>query len=143
DPELLGDALDRPPDGPGPSRTVVRGERVVELRTGEITLPVRGVTGRWVVARDVTQRREIEELKIRQAQAHYAGMAEVATNVLHNLGNVCTSVIFAAESMLRTAERSNVSGLARANELLAANLDRLGHFFASDPKAEPLARYYL
>ncbi|HEU4405740.1 MAG TPA: sensor histidine kinase, partial [Polyangiaceae bacterium] len=88
-------------------------------------------------------RREIEELKIRQAQAHYAGMAEVATNVLHNLGNVCTSVIFAAESLLRVAEKSNVTGFARANELLASNLDRLGHFFASDPKAEPLARYYL
>ncbi|HEU4409145.1 MAG TPA: PAS domain-containing protein, partial [Polyangiaceae bacterium] len=82
DPELLGDALERPPDGPGPSRTIVRGDHVVELRVGELTLPVRGVTGRWVVARDVTQRREIEELKIRQAQAHYAGMAEVATNVL-------------------------------------------------------------
>ncbi|HEU4413033.1 MAG TPA: sensor histidine kinase, partial [Polyangiaceae bacterium] len=88
-------------------------------------------------------RREIEELKIRQAQAHYAGMAEVATNVLHNLGNVCTSVIFAAESLLRAAERSSVGGLARANELLAANLDRLGEFFAEDPKAKTLARYYL
>ncbi|HEU4410119.1 MAG TPA: PAS domain-containing protein, partial [Polyangiaceae bacterium] len=82
DPELLGDALAPLAEGPPAARTVVRGKRVVELRAGEITLPVRGVTGRWVVARDVTQRREIEELKIRQAQAHYAGMAEVATNVL-------------------------------------------------------------
>jgi two-component system, NtrC family, sensor kinase len=87
------------------------------------------------------------ELKDVQKQAlqnaHAAGMAEVATGVLHNIGNVINSVNTSAGEIARTVNDSKVQGLIKANFLLRENMDRLTDFLTNDPKARPLMEYYL
>jgi len=75
--------------------------------------------------------------------AHRAGMADTATGVLHNVGNILNSLSISASRIQSTLRTSKAAGLARANGLLRENLDRLGAFFASDPRGPKLAEYYL
>lgn len=75
------------------------------------------------------------------AAARSAGMAEIATNVLHNVGNVLNSVNVSAGLILSRVRASKVEGLARAVQLMNAHADDLGTFLASDPKGKMLPGY--
>jgi PAS domain S-box-containing protein len=92
---------------------------------------------------EITERKKNEEeLKKLNSQlldaSRRAGMAEVATGVLHNVGNVLNSVNVSAMLISdrlgksRSVHLSNVSGLLREN---AANL---GEYLTSDPKGKLL-----
>lgn len=50
--------------------------------------------------------------------SRYAGMAEVATGVLHNVGNVLNSLNLSADKLRERLERSKLEGLARILEVL-------------------------
>ena len=76
-------------------------------------------------------------------KAHQAGMADIATSVLHNVGNVLNSVITSGQMIRRTVETSKLPGIIKANQLLNENLDNIQEFIANDPKANDLFRYYL
>lgn len=86
--------------------------------------------------------------QLREAQqhlvetAHKAGMAEVAVGVLHNVGNLLTSVHVCAEEISAAAAAAPVAGLLRANGLLAEHRTDLPGFFARDPRAALLPDYY-
>jgi signal transduction histidine kinase len=70
-----------------------------------------------------------------------AGMAEIATNVLHNVGNILNSVAVSA-GMVRAALRtSRAKGLKQAVEMMDSHADRLGDFLASDEKGRLLPGY--
>jgi signal transduction histidine kinase len=60
-------------------------------------------------------------------------MAEIATNVLHNVGNVLNSVNISAGLILEGVKKSKVAGLARVVSLLDAHADHLGEFMTVDP----------
>jgi signal transduction histidine kinase len=68
-------------------------------------------------------------------------MARIATNVLHNVGNVLNSVNVSAALILSRVRASKVAGLARAVQLLDEHADDLGAFLASDPKGKMLPGY--
>lgn len=119
---------------------IERVERVLDVRMRPLILPVRGFIGSCVVIRDVTQQKRLEQMRIHQAQAHFAGMAELATNIVHNLGNICTNVIFSAEELLRISSSSKVSGLGKATDLLDRQED-LAHFLTRDPNGHKLRDY--
>lgn len=93
--------------------------------------------------------RENEEVtaRLREAQsellatARAAGRAEIATNVLHNVGNVLNSVNVSAGVVGSTLRNSRVTGLARAVELLDANRATLGEYLATDEKGRMLPGY--
>jgi signal transduction histidine kinase len=63
-----------------------------------------------------------------------AGMAEVATSVLHNVGNVLNSVNVSASLLLDSAKKSKAASLAKAVALLNEHTADLGAFLAADPK---------
>jgi PAS domain S-box-containing protein len=117
--------------------------RFIAVKTRPIRLPLMGGIGSCIMVRDVTEQRQLEELRIQEAQAHWAGMAEVATNVLHNLGNLCTSVIFDAEETVRILQESKITRLFRANELLASHLGTVQQALAGHPKLSLLPEYYV
>jgi PAS domain S-box-containing protein len=84
--------------------------------------------GAVVVARDITERRlaeqELEEVhKQLLVASRQAGMAEVATNVLHNVGNVLNSVNVSASLVAERIKKSKCAGVARVAELLATQTD--------------------
>ncbi|MEO7888011.1 PAS domain-containing protein [Polaromonas sp.] len=86
--------------------------------------------------------RKIEEV---QAQllttARLAGMAEIATNVLHNVGNVLNSVNVSAEMIGSQLRTSKLKGLARSVGLMDARTADLGEFLTQDSKGKLLPGY--
>jgi len=75
------------------------------------------------------------------AASRTAGMAEVATSVLHNVGNVLTSVNVSATILAETVRRSKVRGLGRAAALMEEHASELGAFVTSDPAGKLLPEY--
>ena len=70
-----------------------------------------------------------------------AGMAEVATGVLHNVGNVLNSVSVSATVVTDRLRRSKVANLCRATALLREQNGQLVEFLTSDPKGKLLPEY--
>jgi two-component system, NtrC family, sensor kinase len=70
-----------------------------------------------------------------------AGMAEVATNVLHNVGNVLNSLNVSAHMLAEQIERSRASGLERLVALLRERQHDLGEFLAHDPRGQHVPTY--
>ena len=70
-----------------------------------------------------------------------AGMAEVATNVLHNVGNVLNSLNVSANMVTEQVERSKASGLGRLAALLREHEQDLGAYLAHDPRGRHIPTY--
>jgi signal transduction histidine kinase len=73
--------------------------------------------------------------------ARQAGMAEIATNVLHNVGNVLNSVNVSAELIATRVRDSESVGLARAVKLLDDHASELGPYLTEDPRGKLLPVY--
>jgi NO-binding membrane sensor protein with MHYT domain/two-component sensor histidine kinase len=96
----------------------------------------------WDATEQVRQdeRRLQLQLQVQQASRH-AGMAEVATGVLHSVGNVLNS-LGVSVAMLQTRLRESRAGnVERAANLIEAQGPKLGDFFASDPRGRELPGY--
>jgi signal transduction histidine kinase len=70
-----------------------------------------------------------------------AGMAEVASSVLHNVGNVLNSVNVSATLLDERIQKSKASGLARVAAMLQEQGDQVGSFIASDERGKRLPSY--
>jgi signal transduction histidine kinase len=75
------------------------------------------------------------------AAARDAGKAEVATNVLHNVGNVLNSVGVSAALLQQQVKASRGPGLDLAVALLREQEARLGDFLANDERGRCLPEY--
>ena len=108
---------------------------------------------RQIHRRDQDLRREIAE-RVRAEQemqqihdqlmeaSRQAGMAEVATGVLHNVGNVLNSVNVSATLVSEKLDPDRIGKLVRAANLLRAqNPATLAEFLANDPKGKLLPLY--
>ncbi len=95
------------------------------------------------IARDITDRRR-SEAKLKTAQeklletARKVGMAEVATGVLHNAGNVLNSVSVAAESVQKRVRNSKISYLSDVATLLHDHADELGRFMTVEERGKKI-----
>ncbi|WP_223523918.1 DAHL domain-containing protein [Pseudomonas sp. BF-RE-24] len=74
--------------------------------------------------------------------ARMAGMAEIATNVLHNVGNVLNSVNISAELVTRKLRNSKTLGLTKAVKMMNEHAEDLGQFITHDEKGRLLPRYF-
>ena len=70
-----------------------------------------------------------------------AGMAEVATGVLHNVGNVLNSVNVSATLVSDRVRQSKAENLTKAATLLREHVHDLEAFFRTDPRAKLLLDY--
>ncbi len=70
-----------------------------------------------------------------------AGMAEVATNVLHNVGNVLNSVNISASLIAEKVSQSRVANLAKAAALMQEHKGNLAAFLADDVRGRELPGY--
>ena len=73
--------------------------------------------------------------------ARQAGMAEIANNVLHNVGNVLNSVNVSAGLVNRRMRDSKAQGLAKAVDLMNEHAADLGDFLTRDEKGKLLPGY--
>ena len=85
---------------------------------------------------------EMEQLnrQLRDASRE-AGMAEIATGVLHNVGNVLNSVNVSANLMVEQVRKSKTASLAKAVQLLSAHKEDVGEFLTRDPKGQQLPAF--
>ena len=72
-----------------------------------------------------------------------AGRAEVATGILHNVGNVLNSVNASASFMAKTLQQSKVTNLGRATELLREHESDLARFLSTDERGMALPGYLM
>jgi PAS domain S-box-containing protein len=70
-----------------------------------------------------------------------AGMAEVATSVLHNVGNVLNSVNVASSCVADSLRKSKAANLSKVVALLREHEADLGDFITNDSKGKQLPGY--
>lgn len=108
-------------------------ERRVEERTRELQ--------EQVEAKE-RARAELAEAQVNlMLTSRQAGMAEVATGVLHNVGNVLNSVNVSAGLLGERLRHLSVESVARTAALLHEHQARLGRFFTEDSKGKALPGY--
>ena len=73
--------------------------------------------------------------------ARRAGMAEIATGVLHNVGNVLNSVNVSASLVAENLRKSKASNVERVAKLLTENEAELGAFLTNDPKGKQIPAF--
>jgi PAS domain S-box-containing protein len=120
--------------------------RWIEVATQTIvdrSSPLAGASG---TMNDITERKaaEAELQRLNRelvATSRQAGMAEIATGVLHNVGNVLNSVNVSANLIADQVRRSRTASLARAVGLLREHRGDLGAYLATDPKGRQVAPF--
>lgn len=132
------------------------GEENLTLKSGDTRwfrttkVPLRDEHGKIIglagINRDITERKKWEsELQLLHKQlletSRHAGMAEVATSVLHNVGNVLNSVNISASLVGEQVRDSNLERLGKVVQLLQENQSNLGQFLTQDEKGAKLISY--
>lgn len=110
-------------------------------------VPLRDKTGEIIgtfgISKDITTIKEAEsKLAVVHKQlvqtSRQAGMAEVATSVLHNVGNVLNSVNVSCSVITQKVHKSRITSVAKIADLLAKHTECLPEFFATDPMGQNL-----
>ncbi len=104
------------------------------------------IIGTFGISKDITALKqaeaELEATHKRLVEAsRLAGMAEVASDVLHNVGNVLTSINVSCSLLLDRVRQNRFANLARVPQLLRAHLGHLDEFLTQDPRGKHLPGY--
>ena len=75
------------------------------------------------------------------SESRRAGMAEIATGVLHNVGNVLNSVNVSASLAQERIQRLNIEQLGQAAKLMERHEEDLATFMSTDPKGRQLPQF--
>lgn len=118
----------------------------VPVEVSSYPVSIRGRPVILSIARDVTERKEAEASMVQMHQrlleySRQAGMAEVATAVLHNVGNVLNSINVSSSLVTEKIRNSHISGVARTAALLKEHEDDIGEFLSQDPKGKQVPAY--
>lgn len=84
---------------------------------------------------------ELLEARYEAESRYQAGKAEIATDVLHNVGNALNSVNVAVDLVGYTLRESRLPALQRVAELMQANSKKIGKFMQKDQRGRVLPSY--
>ncbi len=98
------------------------------------------------VAQDITERKRMEEEKLQLHEqlldtSRQLGMAEVASDVLHNIGNVLNSINVSIGVVADLMKNSMVGDVGRISQLFTKHQDDLGTYFSTSPKGKQIPAY--
>jgi PAS domain S-box-containing protein len=101
------------------------------------------IIGTFGISKDFTALKKAEiELETAHERlietSRLAGMAEVATDVLHNVGNVLNSVNVSCSLAVDRVKASKAASLFKVSALLEENRGRLGEFLLNDPRGQQI-----
>jgi PAS domain S-box-containing protein len=104
------------------------------------------ILGAVAVIQDTTERKlsdlELERVhKQLMTASRQAGMAEIATNVLHNVGNILNSVNISLSLVAARVRQSKAPGLCRVATLLQEKGQQVGTFITSDEHGKRIPDY--
>src|SRR5580658_6041616 len=114
-------------------------EMLVQIQARDTALQ----TARDNLEKRVQERtRELENIHKQLVEAsRRGGMAEIATNVLHNVGNVLNSVNISTGIIAESVKNSKASSLARVVVLLQEHAHDLGEFVTNDARGKHVASH--
>jgi PAS domain S-box-containing protein len=131
-----------------------RDRREIGLKNGTVldrySSSVIGKDGRYYgriwMFRDITARKQLElEMELSHQQlmmaSRQAGMAEVATGVLHNVGNVLNSVNVSATLVADTVRTTRAASLGKVVDLLNKHQTDLAEFLSRDEKGKQVQTF--
>jgi Na+/proline symporter/signal transduction histidine kinase len=115
-------------------------EQRVLLRTRELT------AANDALRDEIAERKKAQAAVVGMSQqladtAHRAGKAEIATNVLHNVGNVLNSVMVSVRVTIDRVRESRVANLGRVADMVQSHEADLGRFIQDDPQGKLLPKY--
>ena len=93
---------------------------------------------------DHRKKAEAEKEKLYQQlmnASRQAGMADVASSVLHNVGNVLNSINVSTDTLLKTLKKPMVGDVCRIAALFNEHQDNLQSFLTADPKGKQIPSY--
>ncbi len=98
------------------------------------------------VAQDITERKRMEEERVRLHEqlldtSRRLGMAEVASDVLHNVGNVLNSINVSIGVIADLLKNSMVGDVKRISQLFHKYGDDLGAYLSDNPKGKQVPSY--
>jgi DNA-binding response OmpR family regulator len=97
--------------------------------------------------REAQKQLEAKNAQLQRTQARLVdtarevGMTEIASNVLHNVGNVLTSAVINLEMMQKAVGSSRIGRLKQATSLLQEHRERLADFLTRDSHGSHLPDY--
>ncbi len=115
-----------------------------------VKMPLRNrkgeIMGTFGITKDITELKQAEEqLKKTHAElleaSHMAGRAEVATGLLHNIGNVLNSVNVSADLAIQNVRQSKAANLAKILDLIREHEADLGAYLTADEKGRKIPAY--
>ncbi|HYO53080.1 two-component system sensor histidine kinase NtrB [Archangium sp.] len=120
--------------------------RVMDLSLNPIFGAGRHPVGMTLFGRDITA---LKEAEARLGELHrnlldvsrQAGMAEMATGILHNVGNTLNSVNVSTGLITERLQSLRVSGVVKTSALLREHTHDLASFFTRDPRGQQLPAY--
>ena len=123
-----------------------RNGEIIEVELTAHAIVFAGKVTKIVLANDVTERnkaqRQLDEMHKKLVEAsRAAGMAEVATGVLHNVGNVLNSVNVSANVLGDSVRKSKATSIRKVADLLEANKADLAAFFSAGGKGQMVPGY--
>ena len=130
---------------------IQQGEAAIQHAHDQLEVKIEQRTAQLSLANKELSREICERLRAEQeletahqklvVSARRAGMAEVATGVLHNVGNVLNSINVSATLASDRMRQSKVTEFIRATQLMEKHADHLGTFITSDPKGKQLPAF--
>jgi signal transduction histidine kinase len=126
-------------------------EAIESLKSGATDYVLKTSLGRLMpairraVAEAQERKRAAEELSKTQGElvhtSRLAGMAEVATSVLHNVGNVLNSVNVSVTLISDELKKSGIANLSRVAAWMEEHAADLGDFITKDSRGRQLPEY--
>ncbi len=113
-------------------------------------IPIRDLAGKIVglvgISQDITERKQaqadLERIhKSLMDASRMAGMAEIATGVLHNIGNILNSVNISTSVVGDQIRKSEISSVTQISDLLMRNQDNLKGFLTDHPKGRLIPEF--
>ncbi len=98
------------------------------------------------LAREIEERKRME-MEVQQVHrqlveaSRKAGMAEIAANVLHNVGNLLNSLNTSAHMLGEHVRQSKLPQLKKVDAVLQENREQLAHFLTEDERGRRLPAY--
>jgi PAS domain S-box-containing protein len=130
-----------------PERTDRAGEKTAWVLTTK--MPLRdennNIVGTFGISKDITSQKETElELESTHKQlmdaSRQAGMAEIATNVIHNVGNVLNSINVSISQAADISRGLKIENLKKIADMLLANIDD-PKFLTENEKGKRIPEY--